>query len=209
MQVLVVASTEMEIKEFRRQYPDADVLVSGVGIAASVYHLLKRIHQVDYDLVIQAGVAGSFDPALGKGQVVQVVSDRFAGEGVSTSQGFHTVFDMGLADPDAFPFRDGWLDNPKALSYDLPYAAVRGITVNTLTDNPEVIAMQQQRFHPSVESMEGASLHYVCLSEALEFIQLRAVSNEVGERDKQRWHLQEAVARLNEAVISVYQKFRS
>jgi futalosine hydrolase len=31
--------------------------------------------------------------------------------------------------------------------------------------------------------MEGAALHFVCLQEDISFIQLRAISNFVGERD--------------------------
>ena len=34
--------------------------------------------------------------------------------------------------------------------------------------------------------MEGAALHYACIMEHIPFIQLRAVSNFVGERDKNK-----------------------
>jgi futalosine hydrolase len=46
--------------------------------------------------------------------------------------------------------------------------------------------------------MEGAALHYTCLMENIPFIQLRAVSNFVGERDKNKWKMKEAIAVLNE-----------
>jgi futalosine hydrolase len=45
--------------------------------------------------------------------------------------------------------------------------------------------------------MEGAALHYVALCEKIPFLQLRAVSNYVGERDKNKWALREAIANLN------------
>ena len=45
--------------------------------------------------------------------------------------------------------------------------------------------------------MEGAALHYVCLSEKIPFLQLRSVSNYVGERDKSKWALREAIMNLN------------
>jgi futalosine hydrolase len=44
--------------------------------------------------------------------------------------------------------------------------------------------------------MEGAALHYVCINEGIPFIHLRAVSNLVGERDKQRWKMQKAIENL-------------
>jgi futalosine hydrolase len=52
-----------------------------------------------------------------------------------------------------------------------------------------------------IESMEGAALHYVCLQEAIPFIQLRSVSNFVGERDKTKWRMEEAVDHLNRELI--------
>jgi futalosine hydrolase len=46
--------------------------------------------------------------------------------------------------------------------------------------------------------MDGAALHYACLIEHIAFIELRAVSNFVGERDKTKWKLIEAITVLNE-----------
>jgi futalosine hydrolase len=45
--------------------------------------------------------------------------------------------------------------------------------------------------------MEGAALHYVGLMENIPFIQIRALSNYIGERDKTKWKLHEAVSNLN------------
>ena len=45
--------------------------------------------------------------------------------------------------------------------------------------------------------MEGAALHYVCLCEKIPFLQLRCVSNYVGERDKSKWEMTEAISNLN------------
>lgn len=209
MQILIAASTESEIQPFREEFPEADILVTGVGIAASVYHLLKRIRQVDYDLVVQAGVAGSFDQALQLSQVVHVVSDRFAEEGVRTRDGFQTIFEMGLASAQTAPYRNGWLDNPQALRHALPYPAVKAITVNMLNEDEEQIDLQRTLFNPSVESMEGASLHYVCLNEEVDFVQLRAISNLVGERNKDQWDLKGAIHNLNVALIAFYKSLYS
>mgnify|MGYP001795756283 CR=1 FL=1 len=72
MQILLIAATEMEIQQ-RVADNNIDVLVTGVGIPATMYHLQKRLQQIDYDLVIQAGIAGSFgkEPALGETVLVQ------------------------------------------------------------------------------------------------------------------------------------------
>lgn len=57
------------------------------------------------------------------------------------------------------------------------------------------------KFQPVIESMEGAALHYVCLMEKIPFLQIRSISNHIGERDKRKWNMKEAILRLNQEII--------
>jgi futalosine hydrolase len=52
-------------------------------------------------------------------------------------------------------------------------------------------------FSPEIESMEGAALHFVALHQNIPFIQMRSISNWVGERDKSKWKIKEAISNLN------------
>ncbi|MGH2563712.1 MAG: futalosine hydrolase, partial [Ginsengibacter sp.] len=70
MNVLVVSATELEIESFLPEKNTADVLITGVGIPATIFHLTKKLSKKKYDLVIQAGIAGSFTDILKKGSVV-------------------------------------------------------------------------------------------------------------------------------------------
>ena len=45
--------------------------------------------------------------------------------------------------------------------------------------------------------MEGAALHFIGLHQKISFIQLRSISNTVGERDKSKWKIKEAICNLN------------
>ena len=54
--------------------------------------------------------------------------------------------------------------------------------------------------------MEGAALHYVGLMEKIPFIQLRAVSNYTGERNKKKWKMKEAIVNLNNELIRLLNK---
>ena len=78
---------------------------------------------------------------------------------------------------------------------------VKAITVNEITTDTKRIAWYQQNVSPVVESMEGAAFHYVCLKENIPFLQLRSISNYIGERDKAKWNLKEAITNLNEKLI--------
>ncbi|MBK7884081.1 MAG: hypothetical protein IPJ81_10000 [Chitinophagaceae bacterium] len=54
--------------------------------------------------------------------------------------------------------------------------------------------------------MEGAALQYVCLQEKIPFIQIRGISNYVGERDKLKWKMKEAIFNLNIELKNIVKK---
>jgi futalosine hydrolase len=200
MQVLVVTATELEIAPFRLENPDADILVTGVGVPATMYQLLKRLHQMDYDLVIQAGIAGSFKKEIAPGSCGLVQKDCFADLGVQEAGRISTLFDMGLAPAGQLPYSNGWLVNDHNAIVETSLPAFCGITVNTVHDQEEINELYLAKFHPDVESMEGAALHYCCLMVSVPFLQLRAISNYVGERDKSNWKMKEAIQALNQTL---------
>ena len=72
MKILVVAATQLEIEPFINLKNNTGVLICGVGIPSTVYHLTKKLLQEKYDLAIQAGIAGTFSKKLKKGEVVVV-----------------------------------------------------------------------------------------------------------------------------------------
>jgi futalosine hydrolase len=57
----------------------------------------------------------------------------------------------------------------------------------------------ERDFTPSVESMEGAAFFYVSILEKVPFIELRSISNEVGERDRSKWNIPLALDSLRDA----------
>jgi futalosine hydrolase len=51
--------------------------------------------------------------------------------------------------------------------------------------------------------MEGAAFHFVCLQQKIPFIQIRSISNSVGERDKTKWVIKDAVNNLNSELVKL------
>jgi futalosine hydrolase len=80
---------------------------------------------------------------------------------------------------------------------------VKAISVNEISTQRRRIEFYKESFDPILESMEGAALHHVCLMEKIEFIQLRSVSNYVGERNKKNWRLQTSIDKLNTELITL------
>ena len=108
-------------------------------------------------------------------------------------------FDLKLVDDNQPPFTNRFLINPyQKLLFLSGLEQVRAITVNEISTDSKRIEWYQQNLSPAVESMEGAALHYVCLQENIPFLQIRSISNAIGERDKTKWNLPEAISKLNE-----------
>jgi len=203
MRILLIAATKFEIEPFLVDNKEVDILITGVGVPATLYHLQKKLQQTVYDLVIQAGIAGTFHHDIELGEVVLVKQDTFADIGMEEQKIFKTVFDAGFADRDAFPFNNGWLINSSNHFQLSSLRQATAITVNKVSDS--MLQKQQAILHflPEIESMEGAALHYVCLQEKIAFLQIRSISNEVGERDKSRWKIKEAVENLNKELAGL------
>ena len=208
MNLLIVAATKFEIEPFLKEKNDADILITGVGIPATVYHLVKKISEKNYDFVIQAGIAGAFNDDMNLTEVVQVDKDTFADLGIQENGNFQTLFDMGFSQKNDFPFTDGWLINPLSFLQKNHLPAVKGITVNKIGDDAFQNKMITEKFSPAVESMEGAAFHYVCLLERINFLQLRAISNRVGERDKSKWKLKESIENLNKELLNIIENLK-
>lgn len=83
---------------------------------------------------------------------------------------------------------------------------VRSVTISEISTRPQRIQQLQQKYQPVVESMEGAAFHYVALTEKIPFIQLRAISNYVGERDKTKWKMKDSIALLNEKLKEIVER---
>ena len=201
MNILIIAATEMEIKPLLSVYFEADYLITGVGSPVTVYNLLKKIASKKYDFILQVGVAGSFDKFFNLGDVVFVKSDCFADLGAIENKKFHSIFDLNFNGLNEFPFKKGMLENQFKIQLSLKDA--KGITVNCLTDEKEQIGILQIKYQANVESMEGAALHFVCLQEGIPFLQIRGISNFVGERDKSKWALKSAIENSNNAALQI------
>jgi futalosine hydrolase len=86
---------------------------------------------------------------------------------------------------------------------------VKAATINKVSDNELQKQQWINKYAVQIESMEGAALHYVCLQEKIPFLQIRSVSNWVGERDRTKWKMKEALENLSTELIKTIQFIRS
>ncbi|POY39220.1 futalosine hydrolase [Solitalea longa] len=205
MKILIVAATQAEINPFVSSNPQCDVLITGVGMVATAYQLTKRLLSTKYDLVINAGIAGSFDRSIALGSVLQVVDDQFSELGAEDGDQFIDLFSMGFVDGNEQPFKNKKLINTFIID---EFATVSGITVNKVHGNNESIEKVALSFPVQTESMEGAAFMYVCLSEGVKCLQIRSISNYVERRNRDAWNIPLAVANLNQALERIFNLYR-
>ncbi len=205
MKILIVAATHAEagflsttIKKAKIGQPLAlrpasnlqiDVLITGPGITATTYFLTKVLCTTKYDIGLNIGVCGSLDPKIVPVRVVNIVSDQFGDFGTENGEKYMDAFELDLMKRNELPFQKGKLPatykNKLSTLKALP--SVEAITVQKVHGSIVGCKKAYSRFGPVMESMEGAAFFYVCRLQQLKCMQIRAVSNKVERRNKNRW----------------------
>jgi futalosine hydrolase len=223
LRTLLLVATQREINPFLTQmqvnkpeeflyttpfvhFGDVDIFITGIGIPFAMFHLINFIHQKEYNLVINAGVAGSYNTKMYPvGSVVNVVREEFADIGIEDKQMFYTIFENKWLEMDFPPFKNGKLHNEHKLFPMIEkIPAVNSITVNRSSGMLDTIEMFRKKFNPDIENMEGAAVFYVCLNKKIPFLEIRSISNFVEERDTKKWNIESAVQNLNQFLIDLF-----
>ncbi|MFD8297051.1 futalosine hydrolase [Streptomyces bauhiniae] len=178
-----------------------DLLAAGVGpalAAASTATALTAaaLTGTPYGLVVSAGIGGGFQPEAPLGSLVVADAITVADLGAETPDGFLPVTDLGFGTVTHLP----------------PNSLVRGVaeatgarpgtvlTVSTVTGTATRAAALRTR-HPGAlaEGMEGFGVAEAAAAHGVPVLEIRAVSNPVGPRDRAAWRIGDALAALTGA----------
>ncbi|MET8059557.1 futalosine hydrolase [Streptomyces microflavus] len=178
-----------------------DVLAGGAGpaaaAAAAAFALASSASASQpYGLVVSAGIGGGFAPAAPLGSLV-VASDIVAADlGAETPDGFLPVTALGFG-------RDRFAPPPTLVR---EVAAATGaapgpvLTVSTVTGTAARTAALLTAYPGALaEAMEGFGVAEAAERAGVPVLELRAVSNTVGPRDRAAWRIGDALAALTEA----------
>ncbi|CAM5296432.1 futalosine hydrolase [Streptomyces tanashiensis] len=176
-----------------------------------------------YGLVVSAGIAGGFLPAAPVGSVVVSSAIVAADLGAETPDGYLAVEELGFgrsvhhvpealtdrittaltagstdtAGPDAGTPDAGTPDTAAPGTTAPPYALAPVLTVSTVTGTARRAAELAER-HPTAaaEAMEGFGVAEAAAAHGVPVVEIRAVSNAVGPRDRAAWRIGEALGAL-------------
>jgi futalosine hydrolase len=194
MQILVIAAKDAEIKptvEFMAAHYPNDTFIqfayTDIGLTAAAFSITRLALTQAPELIIQAGIAGSFENGYQPGEVVLIETEQQADLGVLENEQWKNIFDLQLTDENQAPYKKGLLPNPYINHFNfLGIRKVASISVNTISTDTATITRMQQ----------GSQLQ-------IPFVQLRSMSNQVGERDKSHWHFNQAIQSLNAKLIEL------
>ncbi len=219
MKILIVAATRFEVQPLLNQmesqsdssgnlivctYKKSEIciLITGIGMVATAYFLGKVLNR-EYDLALNMGICGSFNRNLEIGTVVNVYEDCFSELGAEDGNSFLSIVELKLSGISKVSNNTSQISN--AAIEMLP--KVNGITVNTVHGNEDSIEKTVHKFHPIVESMEGAAFMFACEKQEVQYIQIRAVSNYVERRNKETWDIPLAIENLNTKILEILNTF--
>ena len=217
MRILVVAATQPEVEplmESLSMQKSADepnlfvtrhtsiancsVLITGAGMVPTAFALARHLPHNVYNLVINLGIAGSFDRDIALGDAIEITEDTFAELGAEDDKRFISIEKLGFG---ASIFKP-----TSSIGYftkKIKLKQANAITVNTVHGNEDSIAEIVERFNPQLESMEGAAFFYACRELKVPCIQIRAVSNYVEKRNRDKWEIGLAVKNLNNFALEL------
>ncbi|MNJ53653.1 Futalosine hydrolase [compost metagenome] len=182
-----------------------EVRLAGVGPIASAVNtttiLASSADAAAYDLVISAGIGGGFDGVAEIGSIV-IATDIIAADlGAESPEGFLSLDKLG--------FGSSQIKAEAPLSNLLKQAVVRAglpvctgpiLTLSTVTGTASTAQSLSQRIPgAAAEAMEGYGVALAAHLHRLPVLEIRAISNAVGPRQRELWKINDALSALEQA----------
>lgn len=203
--ILIVTAVAAEKEAVLRGLNGEDryeVITAGVGPAAAAASTARALGSGQYKLVISAGIGGGFSGQAPVGSVVVASSIIAADLGSETQEGFLSVDQLG--------FGSAYIQTPPKLMRQITEAfqaagliALSGpiLSVSTTTGTQATAdALAARVPGAAAEAMEGFGVAQAAHDCGLPVLEIRAVSNIVGPRNRDAWKIPQALQALETAI---------
>lgn len=198
---------------------DKDVIytISGMGKTNAAHAATILLETFSPKILVVLGIGGAYpSAALALGDIVVAEKEVYGDEGVMLKDDFHGTEFMGF--PLLKKGRKKYFNEfllHKMLVKKAFEAAQRTrhqasripkvrtgtfVTVSTCTGTGKRALELEKRFGALCENMEGAAVAHVCAMYGTPMIEIRGISNIVGDRDKDKWNVRLAATNCQETV---------
>lgn len=181
--ILIVCAVAQELAGLRPR-DDVHVLAVGVGPVEAALGTARALAARRYGAVVNAGIAGGFRDRCGVGDVVVCARDDYVELGLEGGLDFPLPGELTLErtaeahESLLRPFLDG----------HVPVIVGRGITSAIVTTTDVRATLLAQRYRADVESMEGFAVLRAAAAVGIPAVEIRGVSNLVGDRAANGWN---------------------
>lgn len=202
---------------------------TGIGDVNAAHSATGIIEHFPIRYIINSGVGGAYPHArLEIGHIAIALKEIYSDKGVISSKGQKGLKEIGIPLVQAgrrkyfneFPFDKRLikkalyhLSHISSHSSPLPLGErkeVRGITkagnfitVSAATGTYKRALELEKKFNAICENMEGAAIAQVCAIYKIPMLEIRGISNIVGERNKRKWNLKLASENCQKVVLRV------
>jgi futalosine hydrolase len=178
-----------------------DVIAAGVGTAAAAARTARALAAAEYCMVVNAGIGGGFPGQAEVGSIVVANKIIAADLGAQTTEGFNNLEKLGFGST-CFQVEDE-LTSPltdRLRSAGVVVQTGPILTVSTVTGTQmTAIELAERIPGAAAEAMEGFGAATAARDQGLPIIEIRAISNLVGPRDRTSWRIEEALNALKMA----------
>ncbi|NLK51589.1 MAG: futalosine hydrolase [Syntrophomonadaceae bacterium] len=206
LRVLIVTAVPEEreaVLRGLRSDPRFAVMAAGVGAVATAVKTAKVLANSEYNLVVSAGIGGGFPGRAEVGSLVVANKIVAADLGAETQEGFCSLDELGLGVTSMEV--DAGLANRVIegfLEAELPVNMGPVLTVSTVTGTAARAAELAARVPgATAEAMEGYGAALAAQDRGVPMLEIRAISNLVGPRDRSAWRIKEALNVLEAASL--------
>lgn len=203
MKVLIVAATLLELDGIEKNLSKfknlkIHICPTGIGLMQSSVNLVLYRQAYTPDFILQIGIGGCFNSNEKLGSVWAIDKEYVGDSGVMEGNTWKDLFDLKFPEANHIAYtRKALLNKKIKLLKPTTLPTTTAVTVNQISTNELHIKQMIKKYKPTIESMEGAALHYVGNLFNIYYLQLRAASNYIGERDKTKWKMELAIKNLH------------
>jgi futalosine hydrolase len=149
------------------------------------------------------------------GDVAVATEEVFGDEGVEESGGFRDFGAIGLVAarregeevhnvvPVTALREEAWAKVRRQVAGRFQVVRGRLVTVSTASGTEARAREMELRWDPLAESMEGAAAALACFLEGIPFLEVRGITNRVGDRYRDGWDLETALSRAAEVAAAL------
>jgi len=215
---------------YRGKLSGRDILFlnTGIGKVNAAHSATCLIENYPVKGIINIGVGGAYpEGGLKIGCIAIASKEIYGDEGVITSKGWESLKKIGipLVSHGKKKYFNEFLLEKKLLKKgkdrippnpplkkggwgDFQIKSGPFITVSATTGTRKRAIELEKRFNAICENMEGAAIAQICTIYKIPMLEIRGISNIVGERDKRRWDMKLASENCQKVVLEVIRKGR-